>query len=79
MSAEKLAKLVKVLGQTGKATPNKIAKNISSDGRTTHKLLAAAKDLGLVQCKTVEVGGRKYSECSLTPEFSKLQKTKAKP
>jgi predicted transcriptional regulator len=79
MSAEKLSKLVRILDKEQKATPNKIATEIGSDRRTTQKLLNTATDLGIAKCKVFEIGTRKYSECSLTPEYQKILKTKANP
>jgi len=78
MSVEKLSKLVKILEKEGKATPNKIATEIGSDRRTIQKVLNVATDLGIAKCETLEIGGRKYSACSLTPEYQKVLKNKAK-
>ncbi len=74
MSAKKLTKVVNFLEKEGKASPNRLATEVRSDRRTIKDVLKEGTDLGIIQCKTLEVGGRKYSACSLTPEYQKIIK-----
>lgn len=78
MSVKKLTKVVKLLEKEGNTSPNRIATKVGSDRRTIKTMLKEATDLGMVQCRTLDVGGRKYSACSLTPEYQKILKNKAK-
>lgn len=78
MSVEKLSKVVKVLEKEGKASLNKLATKVSSDRRTIKKVLKVASDLGIAKCEILELGGRKYSACSLTHDYQKILENKAK-
>lgn len=76
MSVEKLSKVIRMLEKEGKASPNKIATKVGSDRRTIKKVLNVASDLGITQCEVLEVGGRKYSACSLTLGYQKILRNK---
>lgn len=76
LSVKKLTEVVKFLEKEGKASPNKIATEVGSDRRTVKNVLSEGMKLKIIKCETLEVGGRKYSVCSLTPEYQKMTKTK---
>jgi len=76
LSVKKLPEVVRILEREGRATPNKIATELGSDRRTIQKILKSASELGIAQCEILKVGGRKYSACSLTPQFQKILQNK---
>ena len=77
MSIEKLSKLVKVLEKEGRVSPTRLANEVGSDRRTIKKVLKVASDLGITSCENLEIGGRKYSACSLTHDYRKIMQNKA--
>lgn len=70
-SIEKLPDMIKLL-KNREASPNKIAMEINADRRTVDKLLKATTEIGMVGCKSMEIEGREYRVCSLTPRFKEM-------
>lgn len=70
-SIEKLPDMIKLL-KNREASPNKIATEINADRRTVDKLLKATTEIGMVGCKSMEIEGREYRVCSLTPRFKEM-------
>lgn len=75
---DKLPKIVEVLRKETKASPSKLASQIHSDRRTVDRILNAATNLGIVDCNKLEVSGRTFQVCQLTPEFKRLIEARKK-
>jgi predicted transcriptional regulator len=72
-SIDKLPELVDLLKKED-VTPNKIAMQLKSDRRTVDRMLAITTEMNIIGCKSMEISGRNYRVCGLTPEFKKFLK-----
>jgi len=75
MSLKKLPKVIEVL-KNQPSSPSRLAAKVGSDRRTIGSVLTVASELGMVKCESIEVSGRKYAVCSLTPEYQKMLKVR---
>lgn len=72
-SIKKLPEMIEFLKKE-EATPNRIAKELNSDRRTVEKMLDSTTEMKIVGCRSMEISGRKYRVCGLTPEYKKILK-----
>ncbi len=74
MSQDKFYEVICELRNRDEASPCSIARNINSDFRTVKDILKKGEALKILKCEDNIIAGRKYSACSLTPEYKKLFK-----
>jgi len=72
MSVEKLRKVVEVLKKEDGLSPTRIASKIGSDRRTVSKILEEGTKMKMIRCNIIEMSGRRYASCKLTPEYKKM-------
>lgn len=70
--SEKIVQVIRLLEKEGNISPNQISVKLGSDRRTIGKILKAASELRLVKIESIEISGRKYSNCELTDEYKSI-------
>ena len=65
--------MIRIL-RKGEVTPNKIARQLSSDRRTVNKMLDVAEKLSFVTFESMKIENRVYRTYTLSLEFKKFLK-----
>ena len=73
--SEKIVQVIQLLEKEGNISPNQIACRLGSDRRTIAKILKSASELGLVKIDSIEISGRRYSNCKLTDRYKNMRRS----
>lgn len=76
MSVEKMLRVIEVLSNESPVSRNRIAIATRSDRRTIEKVIRVGSEMGIIKCETVEIGARRYSSCSLDPDYIEMLRKK---